>query len=936
MAYDIGPKIGIDGEAEFRKQLKHINTSLKTLDTELKKVASEFQDNAQSQEALIAKSRTLTKAVAAQKEKIAESNKALQAAKEQYGETSQQAMKWQQVINRAETAANNMEAEIRRNDQALEEMAQGLRDAATGAKTMDAAIDKVDDSKFKKMADSADELATKFSGASKAAAALVGAVLGTVPATQEFRRDMSFLEQNAKLAGASMADAEKAFKVFNSTSGETDSAIEGVSNLLQAGFTKSNLELAVEGLAGAATRFPDTLKIEGLADGLQETLATGKSVGPFAELLDRLGVGAENFDKELEKCTTSAEKQNLALKTLADAGLMESYKGWKKGNKELVNYENAMLDAQMAISDLATSIAPLVTKAAKGVTKLIDAFNGLPKPVKATAGGLIAVTAATAPTISGFAKLSKGINLVKNNSEQLAKAKAVLAKGATGLFSILKAHPYATVVAGTVGLAAAMVVLVKSFEQEETASKKAAAARERAISSVKAQGHETDIYYQKLQALSEVENKTTTQKQLMQQYVDKLNESVSGLNLSYDAENDKLNQSIDAIGRKIEAEKQAAMQAAYIKQSKKAMDDLVETEVKLADKQAELAQKQEEYDKIFAKGSSITYEEAQRKAELGRQIKALNGDIDDLTAAQSNYNQEYAKLSNLAAMQGESWNKMVSGAKAAGIEIPKSLITGLQEGTYVIPETMDQLVALIDFQKAADNAGTKGSELVTQLTTQMANGQISVTEATKKLTDANAAQLEKGAQQAGGKGSKTGKDYAGGINATKVDSSSAGTTVATAAQNAMASVSFFTTGHNAGIGYAQGIRNAIGQAALAARAIAEQALAAAQRESETHSPSRKWDRELGQMNGAGYERGLLKSIPKIKEAGAKLSAAAFSGAERNIGSVAASNLERIEAVARTSFSASIDYKKLAEMMPQGIMLEGRQLGRTMRAAGVTI
>ena len=38
MAYDIGPKIGMDGEAEFRKQLSNINTSLKTLDTELKKV----------------------------------------------------------------------------------------------------------------------------------------------------------------------------------------------------------------------------------------------------------------------------------------------------------------------------------------------------------------------------------------------------------------------------------------------------------------------------------------------------------------------------------------------------------------------------------------------------------------------------------------------------------------------------------------------------------------------------------------------------------------------------------------------------------------------------------------------------------------------------------------------------------------------------------
>ena len=45
MAVDIGPKIGIDGEKEFRQQLNDINTTLKTLGTEMKKVSSEFQEN---------------------------------------------------------------------------------------------------------------------------------------------------------------------------------------------------------------------------------------------------------------------------------------------------------------------------------------------------------------------------------------------------------------------------------------------------------------------------------------------------------------------------------------------------------------------------------------------------------------------------------------------------------------------------------------------------------------------------------------------------------------------------------------------------------------------------------------------------------------------------------------------------------------------------
>lgn len=52
MAIDIGPKIGLDGEKEFRTQLNQVNTAIKTLSTEMKKVSSEFQENENSQEAL--------------------------------------------------------------------------------------------------------------------------------------------------------------------------------------------------------------------------------------------------------------------------------------------------------------------------------------------------------------------------------------------------------------------------------------------------------------------------------------------------------------------------------------------------------------------------------------------------------------------------------------------------------------------------------------------------------------------------------------------------------------------------------------------------------------------------------------------------------------------------------------------------------------------
>lgn len=456
MAYDIGPKIGMDGEAEFRKQLNNINASLKTLDTELKKVASEFQDNAKSQEALIAKNKVLVKSLEAETNKIEEVKKALAAAKENYGETSTQAQKWQQVLNRSETTLNNLEAEIRANDKALEEMANGLRDAATGAKILDSSIDKVDDSKLTQTANAANNLGDELSTVSKAAAGLGAAMLGTVPATQELRRDLSFLEENSTRAGNSMRSTEKAFKTFNSTSGETDSAIEGVSNLLQAGFTESNLEKAVTGLAGAAIRFPDTLKIESLADSLQETLASGKSIGQFAEMLDRVGIGAENFDAQLAECNTTAEKHDLVLKTLAQAGLNDSYNAWAKNNKELVNYENAILDMQLALSKFAKTAAPLVTTIADAGTKAIEVFNGLPKPIKAATGILIGLTAVSSPLLKIFGNLGLAL-------QGATTAGATLGPKLAGIGAM--SGPIIAVVAGVAALIAVFATLWQTNEK---------------------------------------------------------------------------------------------------------------------------------------------------------------------------------------------------------------------------------------------------------------------------------------------------------------------------------------------------------------------------------------------------------------------------------------------------------------------------------------
>ena len=298
----------------------------------------------------------------------------------------------------------------------------------------------------------------KTRGLSAAAGGLLGAMAATVPATEELRSDLSKLDNNAQMAGVGIDKARNAFEAFNVVSDETDSSVEATSNLLQAGFTESNLQKAVEGLSGAYLAFPDTMKIESLADSLQETLATGEATGQFGELLDRLGIGAENFSAGLAEMSTEAEKQNYALQTLADAGLMDSYNGWKENNAALVEGKQANLEFQQTTAKLAETIAPLVTKVTEVATKLLEAFTSLPEPIQNTILIVLGATAALSPMLSVVGNLSKLLGnggLVSAFTKLGGVAKTVLGFLSTGLkalFGIIMANPVVAAITVIIGI----------------------------------------------------------------------------------------------------------------------------------------------------------------------------------------------------------------------------------------------------------------------------------------------------------------------------------------------------------------------------------------------------------------------------------------------------------------------------------------------------
>ena len=280
--------------------------------------------------------------------------------------------------------------------------------------------------------------------------ALGAAAVATVPATEELRTDLSKLDNNARTAGVGVDTAREAFKAFAVATDETDSSVEAVSNLLQAGFTESNLQKAVEGLTGAYLAFPDTMKVESLADSLQETLATGEATGQFGELLDRLGVGAENFSAGLSQITDEASKQQYVLETLANTGMTEYYNAWVQGNQALVENKDANLELQESMAHLAETIQPIITDVTKLATAFLDWFNGLSdggKKAIVTILGLLASISPIAGTVASVASAIEGVTRISRLFNDTAGNKVYLTFAKWALIIVAVAAALAALIA---------------------------------------------------------------------------------------------------------------------------------------------------------------------------------------------------------------------------------------------------------------------------------------------------------------------------------------------------------------------------------------------------------------------------------------------------------------------------------------------------------
>ena len=117
---DAGLKMTVEGEKEFKRALSEINDVSKTLRSEMKLVASEFDENDKSTEALSKRYQLMSEDVAEQRKKVIQLQTALEAATNTFGENDKKTRSWQRQLNLATADLNNMQKELRETKDELD------------------------------------------------------------------------------------------------------------------------------------------------------------------------------------------------------------------------------------------------------------------------------------------------------------------------------------------------------------------------------------------------------------------------------------------------------------------------------------------------------------------------------------------------------------------------------------------------------------------------------------------------------------------------------------------------------------------------------------------------------------------------------------------------------------------------------------------------
>lgn len=509
MAYNIGPKIGIDGEAEFRRQISQINTEYKTLVAQTKAVTAEFDKNGDEQGKLRATAAQLQKQIDNQCSKVSLLENAWGKAKTKFGDSSIEAQRLEGALYDAQAEVSKLEKELANADTELAAASEAFRgaggDAGDFTDSAQDAADKIADfadaadnasgdvDGFSDSVDDAGEASLNFSDILKAGI-LSDAIMSGFRKLLEGAKDFaSGMIESAAQVQAENAQFEQTFSGFEAAARSSLQAVADEAGItatrMQGSYTKiyafaktagadseealGLAQRALEAAADSAAYYDRSIEdaTETLQSFLKGNYANDAALGIAATETTRNTAANEKYAKSFQELSES-QKVDVLL-SMVEAGNKASG-ALGQAARESDSWENATGELKEAQKQLQAVLGtPVLKNTIPIIQKFTDKMNAAAKSGKLddlaegignTFGWLVDhgddVISAVAGIASGFiafqaTKKAGEIFQIATSFFQISTAATAAGEAMAASGAVASASPWglaATVIGGVVGI----------------------------------------------------------------------------------------------------------------------------------------------------------------------------------------------------------------------------------------------------------------------------------------------------------------------------------------------------------------------------------------------------------------------------------------------------------------------------------------------------
>jgi len=355
MAVDISPRIGIQGDADYRRSISDIIQQTKLLKSEMKATSSAWDQDTSAQKKNAEQRKNLSKQIEQQKRRVEETRRMLEQSKQAYGENAKETKTWETRLNEATATLNKMEGQLKKIPNDIQIMGESMKSAGEKIKGVGDALMPISAAATAGLGASA-KLAMDFESAMAKVSTI--ADTATVPVDQ-LRQSIIDLSNDTGISANQIAE-----NVYSAISAGQDTAHA-------VDFVRTSTQLATAGFADAGQAL-DVLttimnaygmeadEVTSVSDKLITTQNMGKTT--VAELASSMG-----------KVIPTANMYGVSLDDIASAYVTTTKNGI--ATAESTTYINGMLNELGKSGSKASEI--LKKRTGKSFKELMDSGKDL-------------------------------------------------------------------------------------------------------------------------------------------------------------------------------------------------------------------------------------------------------------------------------------------------------------------------------------------------------------------------------------------------------------------------------------------------------------------------------------------------------------------------------------------------------------------------------